>query len=100
MRIPLDRDSAVPLYRQICRFLHDEIRSGARLPASRSLAAGLGVGRLTVTNAYAELEAEGLIYQKQGSGAYVAPSPAALAGPGLSPVAGWPLWQQELLGRA
>jgi len=40
MRIPLDRDSPVPLYRQIQQFLREQIRSGSlpsetRLPASR-----------------------------------------------------------------
>jgi DNA-binding GntR family transcriptional regulator len=53
MRIPLDRESSQPLYRQIGEFLRQQIRSGAlaaetRLPASRELAAELGVSRLTV----------------------------------------------------
>lgn len=106
MRIPIERESPVPVYRQIQHFIEAEIRSGAlpaetRLPASRELASGLGVNRLTVTNAYAELEAAGLVYSRQGSGTYVAPSPAALpknGGDGGAP-ADWPLWQQELLSR-
>jgi len=62
MRIPLDRDSPLPLYQQIQQFLREQIQSGAllpetRLPASRDLAESLGVNRLTVTNAYAELQA-------------------------------------------
>ncbi len=106
MRIPIDRESPLPVHRQIQQFIEAEIRSGAlpmetRLPASRELAAGLGVNRLTITNAYGELEAAGLIYSRQGSETYVAPSPAALpnnGGDGSSP-ADWPLWQQELLSR-
>jgi GntR family transcriptional regulator/MocR family aminotransferase len=106
MRIPLDRDSPVPLYRQIQQFLGKQIQSGTlppetRLPASRKLATSLGVNRITVSNAYAELEAEGLVYRRQGSGTFVASPLAALpASKGDSICTGdWPLWQQELLSR-
>ena len=106
MRIPLDRNSPVPLYRQIQQFLREQIRSRAllpemRLPASRELATSLGVNRITVTNAYAELEAEGLVYSRQGSGTFVASPLAALPaskGDSMS-TDDWPLWQQELLSR-
>ncbi len=78
MRIPLDRDNALPLYQQIHAYLADQIRAGrlapdTRLPASRDLAASVGVSRLTVTNAYAELEAQGLAYSISRDGIYVAP---------------------------
>jgi GntR family transcriptional regulator/MocR family aminotransferase len=107
MRIPLDRDSSIPLYRQIQHFLREQIGSAALLPemplpASRTLAASLGVSRITVTNAYAELEAEGLVYSRPGSGTFVAPPLAALPASqdrGRS-ARDWPLWQQELLSRA
>jgi GntR family transcriptional regulator/MocR family aminotransferase len=59
------------------------------------------VNRITVTNAYAELEAEGLVYSRQGSGTFVAPPLAALPeskGDRIS-TSDWPLWQQELLSR-
>ena len=76
MRIPLDRQSATPLYQQIKTYLRQGILSGSlapdtRLPASRQFAQDLGVNRITVENAYAELEAEGLILSKLGSGTYV-----------------------------
>ena len=106
MRIPLDRNSPVPLYQQIQQFLGEQIRSGAllpetRLPASRTLAASLGVNRITVTNAYAELEAEGLVYSRQGSGTFVAPPLVALpeSKDDRTSTDDWPLWQQELLSR-
>jgi DNA-binding transcriptional MocR family regulator len=50
MRIPLDRQSDVPLYRQIETFLREGILSGSlapdtRLPAIRRLARDLGINR-------------------------------------------------------
>lgn len=106
MWIPLDRDSPVPLYQQIQGFLQEQIQSSvllpeARLPASRELAASLGVSRVTVTNAYAELEAQGLVYSRVGSGTFVAPPLVELpelSGDHLSND-DWPMWQQELLNR-
>src|SRR5512143_3615976 len=76
MRIPLDRESDIPLYQQIKTHLRTGILSGnlaadSRLPASRSLAQSLGVNRITVESAYDELEAEGLIFSRLGSGTYV-----------------------------
>jgi len=100
MRIPLDRQSAIPLYQQIKTYLRQGILSGSlaadtRLPASRQLAQGLGVNRITVENAYAELEAEGLIFSKLGSGTYVLPPDALPPLPKDSLGASWPLWQQS-----
>jgi GntR family transcriptional regulator/MocR family aminotransferase len=106
MHIPLDRESTTPLYQQIIQFLQEEIRSGAllpdmRLPSTRSLAEGLGVNRITVTNAYAELESAGLIYGKTGSGYYVAePLPLMSTDyPSSTARKDWPRWQQSLLSR-
>jgi GntR family transcriptional regulator / MocR family aminotransferase len=107
LRIPLDRQSAIPLYQQIETFLRQGILSGSlaadtRLPASRQLARDLGVNRITVENAYAELETEGLIYSKMGSGTYVLPPNPLLTLSKHSPGAPWPLWQQsvEFQGRS
>ncbi len=100
MRIPIERDSGVPLYQQIVRFLEAQIASGAlsaesRLPASRELADSLGVGRLTVINAYVELEMRGLVYGAQGDGTYVAARNAILPHSGeTTGTDTWPEWQQ------
>lgn len=103
MRVPLNRESEIPLYQQIEVFLRQGIQSGAllpetRLPASRQLAADLGVNRITVENAYAELEADGLVYRRLGSGTYIAPPLILSAVPTDKNDAdkAWPEWQQDL----
>jgi GntR family transcriptional regulator/MocR family aminotransferase len=56
---------------------------GRRLPSTRALAADLGLARGTVSEAYAQLVAEGFLTARQGSGTVVASqaAPAALARP-------------------
>ncbi|GAA3615445.1 MocR-like pyridoxine biosynthesis transcription factor PdxR [Microlunatus ginsengisoli] len=49
--------------------------AGTRLPASRTLAADLGIARNTVAEAYAQLVAEGWLTARQGSGTRVAARP-------------------------
>ncbi len=105
MRIPLDRQSTVPLYRQIEAFLRQGILSGnlppdTRLPAIRQLARDLGVNRITVENAYAELKADGLILTQVGSGTYVLPPYPLPPLPKDDPGAPWPLWQQDVQARS
>jgi GntR family transcriptional regulator/MocR family aminotransferase len=102
MRIPIDRQSPVPLYAQIEQHLRQGILGGSlapetRLPASRQLARDLGVNRITVESAYAALEADGLVYSRVGSGTYVL-APAAL--PRVTKQANWPPWQQNLPERS
>lgn len=62
--------------------LATQIRSGrlapgARLPTEAELSASAGVSRAVVREAVAALKAEGLVRTRQGSGAFVAPEPAA-----------------------
>ena len=81
MSLPGD-DRREPLYRQIydrlrTRILSGELEVGERLPSSRDLAGELQVSRNVVLLAYEQLEAEGYIRGRSGSGTYVA---EALAG--------------------
>jgi DNA-binding transcriptional MocR family regulator len=81
MLFELNRESHTPLYTQIVTEVRRMITSGAlkvgdRLPANRELAATLGVNRNTITNAYAELAADGLITARVGSGTYISSAPA------------------------
>ena len=74
--VHLQPESHVPLYIQLRDQLRalvhaGDLRPGDRIPASRELATMLGVHRTTVANAYAELEAEGLIQGHVGRGTYI-----------------------------
>jgi len=100
MHIPLDRDSSIPLYQQVQDYLRNHIQTGQlapnmRLPATRRLAKDLGVSRITIQNAYANLESEGLITNREGSGSYVAP-PVMMKTPVSQSSSSLPLWQQDL----
>jgi GntR family transcriptional regulator/MocR family aminotransferase len=104
MRIPLDRQSEVPLYRQIGSYLRQSILSGnlqadTRLPACRQLARDLGVNRITVENAYSELEADGLVSSRMGSGTYILPQNHFTVIQKNDPDALWPLWQRDAKDR-
>jgi len=101
MRIPLDRQSDIPLYQQIRNHLKQGILSGSlapdiRLPASRQLARDLGVNRITVETAYSELEADGLIFSRVGSGTYVLHPQTLPTRSKDNMSTAWPLWQQNL----
>ena len=83
MVIALDTQAHKPLYVQIRDQIRERILSGAlpvgeRLEPSRELARQLGVHRTTVSNAYADLEAEGLIEGTVGRGTFVAAYAASL----------------------
>jgi len=72
----LQPESHIPLYIQLRDQLRSlvhagDLRPGDRIPASRELAQILGVHRTTVANAYAELEAEGLIQGHVGRGTFI-----------------------------
>ncbi len=81
MLIQLDRESYLPLYEQIKRRIRTLVESnvlppGTLLPATRLLAKELQVNRTTVTAAYEELIAEGILEAHVGRGTFVAPRPS------------------------
>jgi GntR family transcriptional regulator of arabinose operon len=65
-----------PLYSQIIEILRDRITRGEyvvdqQLPTEIELAEQFGVSRITSKRALIELEREGLIYRRRGSGSFV-----------------------------
>jgi GntR family transcriptional regulator len=74
--IELRRKSGVPLYVQLKEEIRRQIVAGEwppgfRLPAERELAALVKVSRNTVSQAYRELETEGMLNSGQGRGTFV-----------------------------
>jgi GntR family transcriptional regulator/MocR family aminotransferase len=75
--VDLDSGASRPLYDQLYRDLRQAILSsqllpGMQLPSTRALADELGLSRNTVLGAYDQLEAEGYLQSRVGSGTYVA----------------------------
>lgn len=73
---PLER----PLHRHLFREIRADIvrgtlRGGARLPSTRNIAEDAGVSRKTAEEAYAQLEREGYVERRVGSGTYVCDLP-------------------------
>lgn len=76
LSIQLERVGNVALYQQIVeqvkeRISHHHLPPGTRLPTIRQLAKELGVTRVTVQNAYNELQAGGWIESTVGRGTFV-----------------------------
>ena len=76
----LERRNGVALYQQIADQLKERIdanqlTAGSRLPTIRQLADELGVTRVTVQNAYDELQATGWIEATVGRGTFVSRHP-------------------------
>src|SRR5947209_7068621 len=82
--VELRRELGRPLRAQLEDGLRQATRAGrlaagARLPASRVLAADLGVSRRLVVDAYQQLIAEGYLVSESGAGTFVAAAGAASA---------------------
>lgn len=72
-----DASSKQPKYRQIVESLRANIsaghyRDGARLPSEAELVRRFGVSRMTVVKAMQQLQQEGLLVRRTGSGTYLA----------------------------
>ena len=75
--------SEIPLYEQVRQALAAAIASGEygpgdKLPGESTIAAAMGVNRLTVRRAIEELARAGRVQSRQGSGTYVTTSVARL----------------------
>ncbi len=76
MLIRLDTDDVRPIYRQVVDEIKaliagGQLREGEPLPPVRQLAGDLGVNLNTIATAYRELQDDGLITVRHGSGAVV-----------------------------
>jgi GntR family transcriptional regulator len=79
MLVNLDADDGRPLYLQIIDEVRRAIVIGTLrpedpLPSVRELAAELVVNPRTVSQAYQELEREGVVYIRRGQGTFVSPT--------------------------
>ena len=77
MYLTVDTNDARPIYQQVADGVKEliargKLAEGAVLPPVRQLAADLGVNLNTIATAYRELQKDGLIVIKHGSGSVVA----------------------------
>jgi GntR family transcriptional regulator/MocR family aminotransferase len=97
--IAVQRNGEKPLHRQIydsfrAMILERRLQPGQQIPSTRALADELGISRIPVLGAYAQLLAEGYIESRSGAGTFVTNSLAdqflgtrpALSGSGASTV--------------
>jgi GntR family transcriptional regulator / MocR family aminotransferase len=75
--IMLDKGKSGPIYQQLydwfrAAITEGRLRPGQRLPSTRSMAAELQISRISVFNAYGQLQSEGYLETAVGSGTCVA----------------------------
>lgn len=78
MFLTIDTTDPRPIYQQVADGIKEliargKLAEGAALPSVRQVAADLGVNLNTIATAYRELQKDGLIVIKHGSGSVVAP---------------------------
>ena len=78
----VDAGSGVPIYRQLVEQVRREVMLGRlgpgdQLPTLREVVDTLAINPNTVVKAYAELEHEGLVVRRQGTGTFVSAAPPA-----------------------
>lgn len=78
MRIPvqINENSAEPLYRQVenqlrALIISGQLQEGTLLPSIREFAADLKCSVITIRRVYQDLENEGLLRTRQGTGTFV-----------------------------
>jgi GntR family transcriptional regulator, N-acetylglucosamine utilization regulator len=79
-------ENPAPLYHKLKKMVTEAIAQGRlsndeAIPAERDLARMLGISRVTVRKAFADLVAEGVLVQRQGSGTFVAPKAPRIEAP-------------------
>src|SRR5579862_3143277 len=77
MLLTIDTNDPRPIYQQVADGIKEliargKLEEGAALPPVRQLAADLGINLNTIATAYRQLQEDGLITIKHGSGAVVA----------------------------
>ena len=77
MWIQIEKNSELPVYRQIMeqitkKIQKKELMPDDQLPTERELSISTGISRGTIKRAYDELSAAGIIQRLQGSGTFVA----------------------------
>src|SRR3954471_7422011 len=76
MKLWVSKNSEVPVHEQIVAQItlgiaSNDLATGERLPSTRELARRFGVHQNTVSTAYRELAARGLVTLRKGSGVFV-----------------------------
>lgn len=76
MKLVVTSKSYTPIYEQLFEqisgaVISGELEDGAMLPSIRSIASQLGIGTISVKNAYEMLEKEGFIASRAGKGVFV-----------------------------
>ncbi len=71
MIIVVDPSSGIPVYRQLIDQVRFHVASGLlepgdALPSTRSLSARLGINPMTISKAFSQLEAEGVLERRPG----------------------------------
>ncbi len=80
----IDKSSSKPLYIQIYQSVIQEINQGKlqgdeKMPSILQLASQMGLSKITIENAYAQLVAEGYLYAQPQKGYFVTPMKAIAA---------------------
>lgn len=103
MRLKINKELSLPVYRQFIDGIKEQILSGTLpagfvLPPERKLAAENDVSRTTVVRAYDELKALGLVASYRGKGTVVTDKkePSHRENPNVFPLSWYPLFEKKL----